>query len=98
MMDYQLLVNISVGIIVLLGGWVFKLTLSHISELKGRIDTLLMKHVDDMDEIHDRHTKLALSLPEKYLTKSDFNSFSERMNHRFDRLEEKIDDLKKTNN
>lgn len=97
MMDYQLLVNAAVGIIVLLGGWVFKLVLNHISELKNRIDTLLMKHVDDMDEIHDRHTKLALSLPDKYLTKSDFNSFAERMNHRFDRLEEKIDDLKKSN-
>ena len=37
---------------------------------------------------------LALSLPEKYVSKEDFKMFSERMNDRFDRLEEKIDNLK----
>ena len=33
-MDYQILVNISVGIITLMGGWVFKMILGHINEIK----------------------------------------------------------------
>ena len=56
----------------------------------------------DMEKESDRnaaiiaqHNKLALSLPEKYVSKEDFKMFSERMNDRFDRLEEKIDALRK---
>ena len=33
---------------------------------------------------------LALSLPEKYVSKSDFDNLVKVVHHRFDRLEEKI--------
>ena len=36
-----------------------------------------------------------MSMPEKYVSKDDFQSFVERMDHRFNRLEEKLDALKK---
>ena len=33
-MDYQILVNIAVGIITLMGGWVFKMILGALNEIK----------------------------------------------------------------
>jgi hypothetical protein len=55
----------------------------------------MKKHHEDIDKIKEKYTSLALSLPEKYVSKEDFKMFSERMNDRFDRLEEKIDALNK---
>jgi hypothetical protein len=95
-MDYQILVNIAVGVVTLMGGWVFKMILGHVNEIKGEHHDLMKRHHDDVDKIKERHTSLALSLPEKYVSKEDFKMFSERMNDRFDRLEEKIDNLKKS--
>ena len=101
-MDYQILVNISVGIVTLMGGWVFKMILGHINEIKKEHSELMNKHGLDMEKeaernaaIIERHNALALSLPEKYVSKDDFKMFSERMNDRFDRIEEKIDNLKR---
>ena len=101
-MDYQILVNISVGIVTLMGGWVFKMILGHINEIKKEHNELMNKHNIDMEkeaernmQILEKHNQLALSLPEKYVSKDDFKMFSERMNDRFDRIEEKIDNLKK---
>ena len=93
-MDYQILVNISVGIITLMGGWVFKMILSTLNEIKGEHHELMTKHHDDIDRLREKHTALALSLPKEYVSREDFKMFSERMNDRFDRLEEKIDNLK----
>ena len=84
-MDYQILVNIAVGVITLLGGWVFKM-IHH---------DLMKNHHVDIDKLREKHNQLALSLPKEYVSKEDFKMFSERMNDRFDRLEEKIDNLKK---
>ena len=101
-MDYQIFVNIAVGAVTLMAGWIFKMILGHINEIKGDHHELMLKHHDDMDKEADRnaallekHNALALSLPEKYVSKEDFKMFSERMNDRFDRLEEKIDNLKR---
>ena len=101
-MDYQILVNIAVGFITVMGGWIFKMILGHINEVKADHHELMLKHHSDMDREADRntallekHNSLALSLPDKYVSKEDFKMFSERMNDRFDRLEEKIDNLKR---
>ena len=101
-MEYQTLVNVSVGMITLLGGWVFKMILGHVTEIRKEHNNLMDKHYADMDKeairnagILEKHNALALSLPEKYVSKEDFKMFSERMNDRFDRLEEKIDNLRK---
>ena len=93
-MDYQILVNISVGVVTLMGGWIFKMLLGHINEIKEEHNDLMKKHHLDVEKISSRYTDLALSLPEKYVSKEDFRSFTERMNDRFDRLEEKLDNLK----
>ena len=93
-MDYQILVNVAVGVVTLMGGWVFKMLLGHVNEIKDEHNDLMKKHHEDVEKITSKYTDLALSLPEKYVSKEDFKMFSERMNDRFDRLEEKIDNLK----
>lgn len=94
-MDYQILVNIILGIVTLTGGWVFKLILGHINEIKKNHSDLAFRQNDDIKDVIDKHNKLALMLPEKYVAKDDFRLFAERMDDRFDRLEQKIDNLNK---
>jgi len=93
-MDYQILINIAVGVITLMGGWIFKLLLGGINEMKKEHNDLMVRHHEDVDKIYTRYTELALQLPEKYVSKEDFKMFADRLSDRFDRLEEKIDNLK----
>tara|TARA_Y100000310_G_scaffold331830_1_gene406155 strand:+ start:298 stop:594 length:297 start_codon:yes stop_codon:yes gene_type:complete len=94
MESYQVLINISVAFITLLGGWVFKMLMANISEMRDVQHDLQIKHHEDIQEVMDKYTELALSLPKEYVSKEDFKVFSERMNDRFDRLEHKIDQLR----
>ena len=93
-METQLFLNVLFGIISFLGGLLVKMTMGQISELKNKQERLMIKHIDDMEDVLEKHTNLALSMPEKYVSKDDFQSFVERMDHRFNRLEEKLDALK----
>jgi len=95
MMDAQVILNIAFGIIVFLGGWLIKLILGHINDLKSNHEKLLIKHIEDMESLLEKHTNLALSMPEKYVSKDDFQTFVERIDHRFNRVEEKLDSLLK---
>ncbi|MAF24995.1 hypothetical protein CL634_05405 [bacterium] len=92
-MEYQTLFNVAVGVVSLLGGWVFRMMLSQAASLRDEQRELAIKHAHDTEQMLEKYTNLALSLPEKYVSKDDFKTFSERMNDRFDRLEEKIDSL-----
>ena len=92
-MDYQILVNIAVGIGTLMGGWIFKMIMGHINEIKSDHNELMKKHHEDIEKISLTYVEMALSLPEKYVSKEDFKMFSERMNDRFDRIEEKLDNM-----
>ena len=94
-METQLFLNVLFGIISFLGGWLMKMLMSQISELKNKQEKLMIKQIDDMEDVLEKHTNLALSMPEKYVSKDDFQSFVERIDHRFNRLEEKLDALKK---
>jgi len=94
-MDAQVILNIAFGIIVFLGGWLIKLVLGHINDLKSNHEKLLIKHIEDMESLLEKHTNLALSMPEKYVSKDDFQTFVERIDHRFNRVEEKLDSLLK---
>jgi len=94
-MDYQILVNIAVGVVTLMGGWVFNMILGALNEIKGEHHDLMKHHHEDIDKLREKHTALALSLPKEYVSREDFKMFAERMNDRFDRLEEKIDSLKR---
>jgi len=94
-MDYQLVFNIGVGIIGTLAGWLFKVAYDQIKELQEEVNDVEDKHDSDHRLMVDRFNDLAISLPEKYVNKNDFETLVKIMHHRFDKLEEKIDSLKK---
>tara|TARA_B100000676_G_scaffold308900_1_gene370949 strand:+ start:827 stop:1111 length:285 start_codon:yes stop_codon:yes gene_type:complete len=94
-MDYQLIFNIAVGIISTLAGWFFKVIYDQLKDAQEEVNDLEDKHEHDHRLIIDRFNALALSLPEKYVAKSDFDNLVKTVHHRFDRLEEKLDNLKK---
>ena len=96
MENIQTVVNVAVALITFLGGWVFKMLMSSINEIKEEHHDLQIKHHEDVQEVMAKYTDLALSLPKEYGSKEDFRVFSERMNDRFDRLEHKIDNLRNT--
>ena len=53
------------------------------------------KHKEDLKETRQKINDLALSLPEKYVNKGDFENLVKIVHHRFDRIEEKLDRLQK---
>ena len=48
-----------------------------------------------LSKLNEKITSLALTIPEKYVNKNDFENLVKVVHHRFDRIEEKIDELKK---
>ena len=94
-MDYQVIFNIGITVIGTLAGWLFKVAYDHIKDLQEELNDLEDKHDDDHRLMTDKLNDLALSLPEKYVNKSDFDNLVKVVHHRFDRLEEKLDSLKK---
>ena len=93
--SFQLFVNVVFTLITFLGGWVLKVVFSGIKELKDEMEDLRDGRREDYRELSERLHHVALSMPEKFVSKDDFNTFSERMIDRFDRLDEKIDGLAK---
>ena len=94
-MDYQVIFNIALGLIGTVGGWFFKAVYDKIRSLEEEIDDLSGEHEEDHREVIQRINDLALSLPDKYVNKGDFENLAKVMHHRFDKLEEKLDALKK---
>ncbi|MBC8395176.1 MAG: hypothetical protein H8E05_00605 [Bacteroidetes bacterium] len=92
-MDGQLLFNIVLGIATSLAGWFFKSILSRIREMQSEVNEVEDQHDQDHRLMTDRLNSLALSLPEKYVNKGDFDNLVNVMHHRFDKLEEKLDAL-----
>ena len=90
-MDYQIILDIAIGVAMILGGWVFKILFSHMKESRDQLQGLLEKTRNDYRELNDNINALALSIPEKYVSKDNFNSAIQSLNHRFDRLDEKLD-------
>jgi len=93
--SFQLFVNVVFTLITFLGGWVLKVVFSGIKELRDEMEDLRDGRREDYRELSERMHNVALSMPEKFVSKHDFNTFSERMIDRFDRLDEKIDSLVK---
>ena len=93
-MDSQLLVNVSFGIIAFLGGWVLKLIWDRISDIDRDVEDLQRHHEDDLKEVRKEMSELALSMPEKYVAKQDLDKLIDFINERFNKLENKIDQLK----
>jgi len=94
-MDYQVIFNIALGLIGTVGGWFFKAVYDKIRDLEEELDDLQGEHEEDHREVVQKINDLALSLPDKYVNKGDFENLAKTMHHRFDKLEEKIDSLKK---
>tara|TARA_Y100000310_G_scaffold191166_1_gene191176 strand:+ start:2563 stop:2847 length:285 start_codon:yes stop_codon:yes gene_type:complete len=94
-MDNQLIFNAVFGIISVLAGWVGKMIWSRITTLDEDLWDLQKHHEQDLKEVRREMSELALSLPEKYVSKQDLDKLEDFINERFNKLEHKIDDLKK---
>ncbi len=93
--DFQFFINFVVGIVTFFGGWLIKMIYDKLNSLEEDHEELWDHHEEDMKEERKMLNALALSLPEKYVSKDDFNNLVKTVHHRFDRLEEKLDSFKK---
>jgi len=94
-MDTQFVFNAIFGIVSLLGGWIFKMAWTRITNLDDDIEDLQKHHEEDLKEVRREMGELALSLPEKYVSKQDLDKLTDFINERFNKLELKIDEIKK---
>ena len=95
-MDYQVVINVAFGIIVFLGGWLLKTTYAQINRLREDYDELYDNSKDDYRSLSNQMHELALSLPEKYVSKQDLANLTDFINERINKLEEKIDNINKS--
>ena len=94
-MDNQFVFNAIFGIVSLLGGWIFKMAWSRMTNLDDDLENLQKHHEDDLKEVRKEMSNLALSLPEKYVSKQDLDKLEDFINERFNKLEHKIDQINK---
>lgn len=93
-MDSQLIINSAFGIISVLAGWVFRMVWGRIQELEDDLEDLEKHHEADLKEARKEISELALAMPEKYVAKQDLDKLIDFINERFNKLENKIDNLK----
>ena len=94
-MDSQLIINSAFGIISVLAGWVFRMVWGRIQDLEDDLEDLEKHHEADLKEARKEISELALAMPEKYVAKQDLDKLIDFINERFNKLENKIDNLKK---
>ena len=94
-MDSQFVFNAIFGIVSLLGGWIFKMVWDRVTNLDDDIEDLQTHHEEDLKEVRREMSELALSLPEKYVSKQDLDKLEDFINERFNKLEHKIDQINK---
>lgn len=92
--DFQFFVDVIMALVALLGGWLFKVMFSHSNKQRDELQDLCNRQREDYRKLSDEMVTLALSLPDKYVTKDDFTRMSEQLQDRFDKLEYKIDNLR----
>ncbi|MAF43704.1 MAG: hypothetical protein CMI54_06010 [Parcubacteria group bacterium] len=93
--SFQLFVNVIFTLVTFLGGWGLKVVFAGITDLKNEMEDLRQGRRDDYRELSEKLHHVALSMPEKFVSKDDFNTFSERMIDRFDRIDLKLDAMHK---
>ncbi len=93
--NLQFVINVGIGIALFFGGWILKIIFGLMSKMQEDHKELNRRIQDDYHRLSQEFTSLALHMPEKYVSKDDFNQLEKVVHHRFDRLEEKIDSLKK---
>lgn len=94
-MDIQTIVNIAFVAVSFLGGWLLKIIYRQLNDLQENYDELYDQARDDNRRTSKDIHALALSLPEKYVSKQDLDKLIDFINERFDKIESKLDDLKK---
>jgi len=94
-MDNQIILNIAFSVIGVVVGWLFKVVFGYVNKIQQDCAHSSEKQANDYRKLNEKITALALTIPEKYVMKDDFNQLVKTVHHRFDRLEEKIDELKK---
>ena len=93
--DLQFFMNVVIGLVTFFGGWLIKSLMERIKEVETELNALQTHHENDLKEARQKINDLALSLPDKYVTKGDFENLVKVVHHRFDRIEEKLDNLQK---
>ena len=94
LLNWQVVVNALFGLVAFFGGWLLRVNFTLLSKMQEDYRQLHIESKEDYQRLNRDLTSLALSMPEKYTSKDDFNKFSESVHRRFDRIEEKIDELK----
>ncbi len=94
-MDNQSIINIAFSIISFGAGWALKILFSYLTKIKEDCSASADRQAEDYRKLNEKITSLALTIPEKYVNKNDFENLVKVVHHRFDRIEEKIDELKK---
>ena len=79
-MEFQYLLDAALGIAAMFLGWT-------VTRIYHSIDDLWRKH----DEVTQRLTKLAIELPQQYVTKQDLTKAVDIIHGRFDKLEDKLE-------
>lgn len=93
-MNWQIIVNSLFGLVAFFGGWLLRVNFTLLSKMQEDYKQLHQESKEDYKRLSQDLTSLALAMPEKYTAKTDFDKFSEGVHRRFDRIEEKIDELK----
>jgi hypothetical protein len=93
-MEAQYLIDIILGSVVFLGGWILKVLTTNLNKLRDDQNDMSNRCRDDYRQLSERLHEVALDLPEKYVAKQDLNNLIEFINERFNKLETKIDSLK----
>jgi len=79
-MEIQYLLDAVLGFAAMFLGWT-------VTRIYHSIDDLWRKH----DEVTQRLTKLAIELPQQYVTKQDLSKAVDVIHDRFDKLEDKLE-------
>jgi predicted nuclease with TOPRIM domain len=79
-MELQYLLDAVLGFAAMFLGWT-------VTRIYHSIDDLWRKH----DEVTQRLTKLAIELPQQYVTKQDLSKAVDVIHDRFDKLEDKLE-------
>lgn len=81
-MEPQYVIDVAFGLVAVFLGWTVK-------RIYHSLDDLWRKH----DETMQRITRLAIELPNQYVTKNDLSKAINIIHERFDKLDSKLDQI-----
>ena len=92
--NWQIIINLTFGIITFFGGWMLRVIFGLMNKMQDDYKDLHSVQYAELIKIREDLTRLALSIPKEYLIKDDFRVWAERMDERFDKVDEKLDNLR----